>query len=144
MRVKPYLFGCILLSILAAAEIMPASAATTAAPAPAGNKKMVDWRSIPEDSTPWRREPFKKAESAKSIHTPSLNPASTAADFTLQGIMKSNKHYYAIVNGRSVKAGDHIDGWTVSTIDRYRLTLRRENEKQHYDIYQGRIDRGTR
>ncbi len=144
MRVKSYIAGCILLLLVAAAEITPTVAATTQSPVPVGNKNMADWKSIPEDSTPWRREPFKKAESAKSIHAPSVNPGSTSTEFTLQGIMKSNKHYYAIVNGRSVKAGDHIDDWTVSTINRYRLTLRRENEKQHYDIYQGRIDRGTR
>lgn len=58
--------------------------------------------------------------------------------------MKSNKHYYAIINGRTVKRGDHIGDWTIAEISRYRVTMRREKEKQIHDIYQGRIDRGTR
>jgi len=58
--------------------------------------------------------------------------------------MKSNKRRYAIINGRTVKTGDHVDGWTIAEISSHRVTLRREKEKQIYDIYQGRIDRGSR
>jgi hypothetical protein len=58
--------------------------------------------------------------------------------------MKSNNHYYAIINGRTVKPGDKVDGWSIAEISRYRVTIRRDKEKQIYDIYQGKIDRGTR
>jgi len=58
--------------------------------------------------------------------------------------MKINKHYYAIINGRTIKPGDRIDGWTIAEISRFRVTLRREKEKQIFDIYQGKIDRGNR
>lgn len=67
-----------------------------------------------------------------------------SSDLVLQGIMKINRHYYAVINGRTVKSGDHVDGWTIAGIRRYRITVRREKEQRIYDIYQGRIDRGTR
>lgn len=76
-----------------------------------------------------------------SVHRGALE---TSSELSLQGIMKINRHYYAIINGRTVKTGDQIDGWTVAKIKRYQVTIRREKEKQIYDIYQGRIDRGTR
>lgn len=68
----------------------------------------------------------------------------SVSELSLQGILKSSRSYYAIINGRTVKPGDRIDGWTISGITRHSVTVRRDNEKQVYDIFQGRIDRGSR
>lgn len=142
MHAKPYIVGCLLLLTLSVVW----SDFSIAAPASAGIGSMPQWKTIPEDSTTWRREPFKSPEGPKRGSAPSAKQGLIAgsADIALQGIMKSNKHYYAIINGKTVKPGDHIEGWSVAEISRYRVTLRREKEKQIYDIYQGTIDRGTR
>jgi hypothetical protein len=123
-----------------------AGAALTASPVSAGQGKNSQWKSIPEDSTSWQREPFKNLEPAALGKGTSANQgiSRTSPDLALQGIMKSNNHYYAIINGRTVKPGDKVDGWSIAEISRYRVTIRRDKEKQIYDIYQGKIDRGTR
>lgn len=138
---------CILLLTLSIANGQHAVAAATAAPAAAGPGSTAQLKSIPEDSNAWRREPFKSPEESTHVAPPpAAKQGSTGAstDLALQGILKSSKHYYAIINGRTVKSGDHIEGWTIAEINRYRVTVRRQKEKQIYDIYQGRIDRGTR
>lgn len=146
MHAKHCLVGFILLLLLTIGTNQVFSAATISPESPE-HGRTVKWKSIPEDSSPWQREPFRSTEpltretggkSAKQMAT------EASSEFALQGIMKRNKYYYAIINGRTVKAGDHIDGWRIADISRYRVTLLREKEKQIYDIYQGRIDRGTR
>ncbi|MBC8018054.1 MAG: hypothetical protein H7X83_06000 [Verrucomicrobia bacterium] len=146
MRAKPCIVGWILLLTLTVAGTKQAVCAATAAPVSAGPGGSVQWKSIAEDSTSWRREPFKSPEATKHATGTSVKQASpgTSADLTLQGIMKSNRRYYAIFNGTTVKPGDHIEGWTIAGISRHRVTIRREKETQIHDIYQGRIDRGTR
>jgi hypothetical protein len=147
MRVKSCIAGCILLLALNGAGAKLSFSATTASPAAIEHGSAAQWKSIPEDSTSWRREPFKNNEASKKITGSSAKPASIGAaspELALSGIMKNNKHYYAIINGRTVKPGDHVDEWTIAEISRYRVTMRRQKEKQIYDIYQGRIDRGTR
>jgi len=145
MRAKAFIVGCTLLLSLTGAGVKHALSTATASQVSAGHGSMTQWKSIPEDSTPWRREPFKSVESLKHESRPSVKqrPVEASADLVLQGIMKSSRRYYAIINGRTVKPGDHIEGWTIAEISRHRVTLRREKEKQIYDIYQGRIDRGT-
>jgi hypothetical protein len=107
------------------------------------SKAAPSWKSEPEDPHGWAREPFKKIEVSK---TPSGMQVSSAGvdDITIQGIMKIDKHYYAIINGRTVKTGDRIDEWAITKISRHRVTVRREKEQQTFDIYQGRINRGTK
>src|SRR6185369_4800364 len=111
--------------------------APAASPASAGPGSMAQWKPIPEDPTSWRREPFKSPEAPTNVAGPSVRQASIGvpSDIALQGIMKSNRHYYAIINGSTVKPGDHIDGWTIAKINRHRVTLRRKKEKQNNDIY---------
>jgi hypothetical protein len=115
-------------------------------PVAIGQESTAQWKSISEDSAAWKREPFKSPEAIKRATNAPMRPGSTVtpSDLALQGIMKSNKRYYAIINGRTVKAGDQIDGWIVAEISHYRVTVRRDTEKQIYDIYQGRMDRGNR
>jgi len=146
MRAKPCIAGCTLLLALTVICAKNPVFAAPSSPATSGAGSSAQWKSIQEDSASWRREPFKNLEDSKQLPGPAVKQGSTGAspDLVLQGIMKSNKHYYAIINGRTVKSGDRIDGWNIAEISRNRVTIRRENEKQIYDIYQGRIDRGSR
>jgi hypothetical protein len=146
MRDKPYMAANLLRLALMFVCATDVFAAVPTAPATAGQSSMPQLKSIAEDSGPWRREPFKNTDTTKI--TPGM-PAKLGitrepADISLQGIMKSNKSYFAIINGITVKPGDRIEGWTIAEISRHRVTMRREKEKQIYDIYQGRIDRGVR
>lgn len=142
MRAKPCILGLVLLPILTLAGTKQMLSAATTLPATATHGKTVRWKSIPEDASTWQREPFKNIEEHKPVSGPVVRAESP--ELALQGILKINKHYYAIINGRTIKTGNHIDGWTVTKISRYRVTLRREKETQVFDIYQGKIDRGNR
>lgn len=144
MRAKYSIFGGTLLLALNVAAIN--HVVYGAAPAPAGHVTVTQWKSIPEDSATWRREPFQSPEAPKQVTGPSplQNSVVASPELALQGIMMSNKRYYAIIDGRTVKPGDQINGWSIADISRHRVTIRRNKEKQVYDIYQGRIDRGTR
>lgn len=142
MRAKLCIFNYLFILALFFTTADHAIAATTVSPATAKQHSATSWKTIPEDSTSWRREPFKTPDTLKL--SPGVQTKQGSLDLALQGILKSNKHYYAIVNGRTVKTGDRIDGWTITEISRYRVIVRQENEKQIFDIYQGRIDRGSR
>jgi hypothetical protein len=146
MRTKPCIVGTLLLLALTCAGSKYAFTATTAVSASVKSENPAQWKTIPEDSTRWRREPFKSSESPKDVPKSPVTQriAGESSDLSLQGIMTSNKHYYAIINGRTVKPGDHIDGWTIADISRQRVTVKREKEKQIYDIYKGRLDRGIK
>ena len=107
--------------------------------------------SVGEDSGTWRREPFigslKKGDgtpAAKAVQIKSSVGASKQElDIHLQGIMQADKKFHALINGRTVKAGDMIGGGIVKQITRYQVVLLTENKEQIvYDIYQGRIERG--
>jgi hypothetical protein len=66
-------------------------------------------------------------------------------EIQLQGIMQAGKAFHALINGRTVKAGDRVGGSTINHISRYQVVLLNERkEKVIYDIYQGRIDRGKK
>ncbi len=139
----------IALSLAALAVASPAKsdvrAATSATPVPTATESGAHWKSTPEDPSPWRREPFKKPElESKGSTVTRQGIQETAGELSLQGILKSSRNYYAIINGRTVKTGERIDGWTISGITRHNVTVSRNNEKQVYDIFQGRIDRGSR
>jgi len=114
------------------------------------------FKQIPGDTGVWRREPFRSVpdskkpsavhDNAKFAALPGMPPKAgidTTPDLVLQGIMKSGEHYYAIINGRTVKAGDHIGSSTITRIDRYRATIKDSTGIHILDIYQGRINRGT-
>ena len=113
-----------------------------AAPAPA-DQATTTWKTEPEDPHAWPHEPFKKIEDPKALLR-APGSLGDASDLVVQGIMKIDKHYYAIINGIIVKPGNRIDEWIIANISRYRVTVRREKEKQTYDIYQGKINRGTK
>jgi hypothetical protein len=146
MGAKSSIAGCILLLALTVSGAKHSVSASAASSATAVHGTIPQLKTIPGDTASWRREPFKSPAITDHITAPSVkhSPAGTSPDLDLQGIMMSNHHNYAIINGRSVKRGDHINEWTVTDISRRRVTLRREKEKRIYDIYQGRIDRGTR
>jgi len=145
MRDNSFIFN---VSILLALAIVNASL-SFAAPVSAGSSvksqpAMPRWQSTPEDLNAWKREPFKNIDRPLNNSASSGKSVSLATDFSLQGIMKSNTRFYAIINGTTVKPGNRIEGWTVAEITRHRVTLRRDKETQIFDIYQGKIDRGTR
>lgn len=150
MRAKHFIFSCILLLSLTIANTKQAISDVTTVAVPDRAAHTTQWKSIPQDSSSWRREPFKSTVESKRLaavpikQIPQSSLATSSPDLALQGIMKSNQHYYAIINNRTVKPGEQIEGWTIAEISRYRVTIHREKEKQMYDIYQGRIDRGTR
>lgn len=146
MRAKPGIFGYLLIQLLIVAGAKYSFSAPATLPAAIGKESTAQSKSIPGDPAAWKREPFRNPETAKRATNAPISQGSAGApsNLALQGIMKSNKRYYAIINGRTVKAGDQIDGWTVAEIGHYRVTVRRDTEKQIYDIYQGRMDRGNR
>jgi hypothetical protein len=117
-------------------------ASSYAAPPPAA-QAAPSWKTEPEDPNTWPHEPFKKIEDPKALLRADGALVDTS-DLVIQGIMKIDKHYYAIINGITVKPGNRIDDWVIVNISRHRVTVRREKEKQTYDIYQGKINRGTK
>jgi len=146
MRDNSYIAGNLVGLALMLAGVTGVFAAVTSVPPPAGKESPPQPKIIAEDGASWRREPFKNADTNKFVPGMPTKPsiAGGSSDISLQGIMRSNKNYFAIINGITVKPGDRIEGWTIAEISRHRVTMRREKEKQIYDIYQGRIDRGTR
>jgi len=113
-----------------------------AAPAPA-TQTTASWKVEPEDPHAWPHEPFKKIEDPKALLR-APGSLGDASDLVVQGIMRIDNHYYAIINGITVKPGNRIDEWIIVNISQHRVTVRREKEKQTYDIYQGKINRGTK
>lgn len=109
---------------------------------------------VSRDSGPWRREPFigssKKSTAAPTARGSQLIPGKEPSgrhgldeDIHLQGIMQADNAFHAMINGRSVKAGDTIGSTTIREISRFRVVVvNGRKEKVVYDIYQGRIDRG--
>jgi hypothetical protein len=146
MHAKLCIVGWILLHKLCIDGKAYAYSAPTATPATEAQESTVQWRTTPKDTALWRREPFKNIEGQNYNPSKNLKQGTIGVfpEFSLQGIMKSNGCYYAIINGSTVKSGDRLNEWTIAGISRHRVTIRRNNEKQIYDIYQGRIERGTR
>lgn len=153
---------CVMGVILAVAQFSPlATVCAVQTPAmPAQQSAAVKttlFKQTPEDTGTWRREPFRNVPDAKTTSTTvpgktksgslpgilSKSGINPAPELVLQGIMKSGEHYYAIINGRTVKAGDHIGAYTISRIDRHRTTVKDSTGSYILDIYQGRINRGT-
>ena len=143
MRDKSFIYACVLLSAMSLFPAPPPAAGKEPIKAP-GTTPIPQWKHTPEDSATWKREPFKKTEGIQKTPQSSAKAPFTSAEVVLQGILKSNTRFYAIINGVTVRPGDHIEGWTVTQISRHRVTLRRDKETQIQDIYQGKIDRGTR
>jgi hypothetical protein len=147
MQTKHCIFGSLFLLALASAGASPVFSATMALQEPVAKSRDANKKIIPEDTMSWQRDPIKAITGTTPL-TSNVSKSSGAInptpDIVLQGIMKCNKRFYAIINGRTVKSGNIIDGWSVSGISRYRVTLRRAKEQQIYDIYQGKIDRGNR
>ena len=143
-RIIAIVLGVFLYSHAAEAVQDPAPSAKTLTPVPVGG-----------DSGTWRRDPFigslKKsggAPTAKGVTPKSATGLPKQSleqenNIQLQGIMQTDKRFHALINGRSVKAGDAIGGVTVKQITRYQVVLVNERKETIiYDIYQGRIDRG--
>ncbi|MFA7402711.1 MAG: hypothetical protein WC007_01860 [Pelobacteraceae bacterium] len=130
------------------------SLAAEAAQTPVKNSVPQPPESIREDSGSWRRDPFigslKKGDHPPTAKTIQQNRPGAALpkreqdmDIQLQGILQTGTSFHALINGRTVKAGDTFGAVTVKQISRYQAVLLNErNEKIIYDIYQGRIDRG--
>jgi hypothetical protein len=114
---------------------------------------------IAEDNARWKRDPF--AGTSKKTVTMPPSGAKTSAhlvkmmngktavtatpeeELQLQGILKVDGSYHALVNGQVIKPGGMIAGVTVTTIKRYGIVVKTGGkETREYDIYQGRIDRG--
>lgn len=112
--------------------------------------------SVNEDSGAWRRRnPFiednKTGGGTAAAKNISRKPGAGIRkhilddDIHVQGIMQADRKFHALINGRTVKAGDRIGGVTIKEINRYSVVvLNEQKEKIIYDIYQGRIDRGKK
>lgn len=105
---------------------------------------------IAKDSSTWRRDPFGAAEKSNAqapitrgaLKPPVIKPQTV--NIVLQGILKSDNRFHALINGRIVKAGDQFDGLTIIRIERYKVIIKQESDNQIFDIYQGKIERGTK
>jgi hypothetical protein len=137
--------------IIAATIILLYAPATEAAQTPTASPAQNLSVSVSEDSVAWRRDPFigtvikgSGPAVAKGIPLKSGESVSKSdQDFHLQGIMLVDNTFHALINGRSVKTGDTIGGFTIKSIKRHQVAVRNDrNEIITYDIYQGRIDRG--
>lgn len=132
------------------------AAATASAQNVAPSAAAVPHSTVSEDSGTWRRKnPFIEngkngAGPASARNIPLRSGAKITrqipdGDLTVQGIMQADGKFLALINGRTVKAGDLIDGCTVKEIHRYNVVVLNERkERIIYDIYQGRIDRGKK
>jgi hypothetical protein len=134
-----------LLPLILCSQISEGAVKTAAQPA-TSNASVIN-----EDSSPWRRDPFigkTKKLPAANTGTPKLNGYKTGIttvqdeEISLQGIMKTDNAYHALINGRVVKAGNNIGTLVIKQISRYQVVLQNEKkERLVYDIYQGRIDK---
>lgn len=126
-------------------------AGALAAAASPAEKEQLRRTHVAEDSGIWRRDPFGIPGATKNVklrdgRTPPVSiktEQEQQPELNIQGIMLADKTFHALINGRVVKAGDKVDGVTISEISRYQVTVQDKNKKKSvYDIYQGRIDRG--
>jgi hypothetical protein len=151
--VSPRFRNCHRLIAHAAALFFLCATGTDAAQPPVTYAVPQSRVSVAEDPGPWRRDPFIGSinkggspngtgavplKSGTGLHAQDL-------DIRLQGIMQVDGAFHALINGRSVKAGDSISGVTIREISRHQVVvLTDRKEKIIYDIYQGRIDRGKK
>jgi predicted house-cleaning NTP pyrophosphatase (Maf/HAM1 superfamily) len=89
---------------------------------------------------PWQRDPFigadKKAsgsQSAKILVKPER------PEINLQGIMKVNDKYFAVINGRVVGVGNRLNGTTIKRISRTAIVVEDETGRNKIDIYKGLV-----
>ena len=110
-------------------------------------------RMVPPDAGGWQRDPFqrggaKPAQTGKSQGAPikaAIRPALPQAqpkDVSLQGIMQVDKKYFALINGRVVKAGDKLDGLVVEAVSRFGIVVRDESGRRRLDVYGGELPKG--
>lgn len=151
---KPFLLSTIMAITSCACISAPAVHAATG---PAASAAPTAQRSVSEDSGAWRRSnPFIDSSKSGGLSAPAagtipvkpdgiLPKQPQDGDIHLQGIMQADRRFHALINGRTVKSGDTIAGYTVKEIHRYHVVLLNgRKEKIIYDIYQGRIDRGKK
>jgi hypothetical protein len=113
-----------------------AQAADTAASAPASSRQQV----IPRDAGSWGRDPFLHRSDARGATSPPVGkplPHLPAHEVAVQGVMRVDGRYFALVNGRVVKAGDRIDRLQVEKISRYRVVVKDDAGRRTIDIYAG-------
>lgn len=137
----------LVLCLSAVPQLLAATTATVQPPPPAPTQTS-------EDSGAWRRDPFlgitpknnrKSVPLTKGTFRSAVKLAvpEQSQDVQLQGIMQSDRSYYALINGQAVKTGDTIAGVTIKEISRFRVvTVNSHKQVVTYDIYQGRINRG--
>jgi hypothetical protein len=94
----------------------------------------------PQPNAPWQRDPFIKTR-RKAISAPSAKYGVKLEnrEVTLQGIMKVNDKYFAIINGRVVGVGNKFEGITVKRISRTAVIIEDETGINKIDIYKGLV-----
>jgi hypothetical protein len=87
--------------------------------------------------TAWARNPFLPVEKPlspgpvrKSGEAEKISPPSVE----LQGIIRSEGGFLAIINGERRKEGSFVSGWKLVKIDNYRVWLRRGGEKLKLEL----------
>lgn len=66
----------------------------------------------------WARNPFASAAAPHDIEEPVVAPPPAAAETVpvVNAVLYSSGRKLAMVNGRTVRVGDHVGGWTVAGI----------------------------
>ena len=88
--------------------------ASAAAAGPAGEAPDVDLSREPR----WTRNPFASAAAPQDVEEPAAAPPPAAAETVpvVNAVLYSSARKLAMVNGRTVRVGDHVGGWRVSAI----------------------------
>lgn len=133
--------------------IQPDAVAEASSPLAPQASPQSQHKTVPEDIGKWRRDPFIGTGAIKNNVPKAALPAEKkqlteppgSTEINLQGIMRADKAFHALINGRVVKTGDKLDGVTIKEISLFLVVVQNDKkEKVTYDIYQGRIDRGKK
>lgn len=127
--------GIALVTSVAAGGELPAHTAKPAGTVSPGGLH----RETPRDSGTWSRDPFRHQKDAGGRITLPVRPLPVGPrhEITVQGIMNVDGTYYALVNGRVVKAGERVDRTLVENISRYRVVTKDDTGRRTIDIYAG-------
>lgn len=93
-----------------------------------------------QQPAPWQRDPFIRTNKKSTAAPPAKNGVKLESrEVNLQGIMKVNDKYFAVINGRVVGVGNKLNGISVKSISRTAVVVEDETGKNKIDIYKGLV-----
>ncbi len=93
-----------------------------------------------QQSAPWQRDPFTRTNKKASAAPPAKKSVTLEnREVNLQGIMKVNDKYFAVINGRVVGVGNKLNGITIKSISRTAVVVEDETGRNKIDIYKGLV-----